>query len=118
MSSIDAANLNAFPEALLRPCVLHPIQFQEIWGGVRHSSERELAVAIIERAAGDLQAYRHATHRRQQILYWNAYQWVATDDCSWPFSFLSICHALEFSASALRDRILDAMPARVAREAA
>ncbi len=118
MSAIDAAHLNAFPEELLPPSVLHPIQFQEIWGGVRGSPERELAMAIIDRAAGDLQSYRHATHRRHQNLYRTAYQWVAADDCSWPFSFLSICHALELSASAFRDRLLDVRPAREAREAA
>jgi hypothetical protein len=105
--SYDAMTLIAVPEDLSPPSVLHPLQFQEIWSGVRRSPERELAMAIVDRAAVDLLNFRHARHPHEQRLYVRAYQWMASDDCSWPFSFRSICDALEISAAALRERLFD-----------
>jgi len=118
MANIDAAHLFAFPEDLLPPSILHPAQFQELWSGVGGSPERELALAIIDRAATDLVSFRFAKYWRHQHLYLQAYNWMSSNDCSYSFSFVSICDALEISASALRDYLLDVRPPRQGREAA
>jgi hypothetical protein len=39
-------------------------------------------------------------------LYREAYQWVVSDDRSWPYSFLNICDLLGLCAGALRAELL------------
>ena len=79
-------------------------QFHDIWSG--NSPERELAAAVLETAAADLQSCRYAGRRRRQWMYWQAYEWVASIDREWPFSFVNICELLRISPEALRTRLL------------
>lgn len=116
-SLVDHPRMAGFPEEHLPPSILHPVQYRDIWNGTGWSPERELAAAVLDRAATDLRIYRHARKRRHQRLYVQAYDWVVSDDTSWPFTFLSVCHALEISAEALRERLLDVSEG-VTREAA
>jgi hypothetical protein len=106
-STVDHPRMAGFPEEFLAPCILHPVQYRDIWSGSSSSPERELAAAVLDRAATDLRIYRYARKVRHQRLYVQAYQWVASDDTTWPFTFLSVCHALGFSAAALRERLFD-----------
>ncbi|MEO8605117.1 MAG: hypothetical protein ABI629_21295 [bacterium] len=117
-SIVDRPRMAGFPEDQLPPSILHPIQYRDIWSGTGHSPEREMAAAVVDRAATDLRIYRYARRSRHQRLYMQAYNWVASDDMSWPFAFLSICHALGFSADALRERLLDVSEPVREREAA
>ncbi len=87
--------------------IIHPAQFQAIWGGQATSNERALAVAVLEIALSDLRRYRHAKQRAGQRLYMEAYQWVASDDREWPYSFVNLCDALKLSPDGLRERMLD-----------
>ncbi len=115
---VDIPRMAGFPEEHLPPCILHPVQYRDLWSGTGTSPERELAAAVLDRAATDLRLYRHALKKRHQRLYVEAYQWVASDDMSWAFSFLSVCHALGVSPEAMRDRLFDVSAPRETREAA
>lgn len=114
----DVPRVLGFAEDHLPHTILHPAQFRDIWSGEPSSPERELAAAILEAAAADLRNFRYARRRRRQRLYWQAYQWVASEDREWPFTFVNICEALRLSPSAMRERLLDPQPERDVAEAA
>ncbi len=98
---------SSVPDELLIPEAALPTQFQDIWHHTRAiTSERALALAVLEQALLDLQRYRFAKRRRQQRFYMEAYKWVAADDREWPFSFVNLCEALDFSPEGLRERLL------------
>jgi hypothetical protein len=96
----------AFVEEQFPNSILHPRQFRDIWHGDGHSPERELAAAVLDAAISDLRNYRYARRRRRQRMYWQTYQWVASNDREWPFSFVNICEFLRLSPAALRARLL------------
>ena len=117
--AIDGPRVLGFAEDHLPHTILHPAQFREIWSGEGHSPERELAAAVLECAASDLRSFRYARRRRSQRLFWQAYQWVASDAREWPFAFVNICEFLCLSPEALRESLLDApLCERPEREAA
>ena len=114
----DTHRLSGFAEEHLPLSILHPLQFQDIWRGGSHSPERELAVAVLENAAADLRNHRYARRRRRQRFYMQAYQWVASDDREWPFSFVNLCDFLKLSPVALREELLREPTERRVAEAA
>ena len=90
------------PEAAL------PAQFADIWHKSRAiSPERALALAVLWEAVLDLDKHRFATRRRQQRLYWEAYDWVMSDSRSWPFSFVNLCDQLGLAVEPVRARLVD-----------
>jgi len=92
------------PEAAL------PAQFDDIWHKTRAiTPERALALAVLWEAVLDLGKYRFAPRRRQQRLYWEAYEWVTADDHSWPFSFLNLCDTIGLTPGPVRQRLLGEM---------
>ena len=98
-------------EELLRPETTLPEQFLGMWHGSQISSpEHGLAVAVLWQAATDLQKFRFAKRRKQQRLYRKAYEWVAVDDRSWPFSFVNLCESLKLSPTYLRAQLLGETP--------
>jgi hypothetical protein len=98
-----------YMEELLKPEAILPVQFSDIWNGSRKTTpERALVVVVLWQAADDLQKYRFARGRKQQRLYMEAYHWVASDDCSWPYSFVNLCEALNLSPEHLRAELLSA----------
>jgi len=65
--------------------------------------ERALALAVLRRAVFDLRRYDHdQTGGRLPRQYKEAYEWVVSDDRTWPYSFLNLCDALSISASRVR----------------
>ena len=95
------------PEALPGYDVVLPSQFHDIWPRTRFlSSERALALAVLSRVVVDLQKFRRARRRRQQRMYMEAYQWVASETCDWPYSFVNLCEMLGLSPEALRAGLL------------
>jgi len=91
-----------------------PEQFQEMWHGGRPiTPERELVMVVLWQAASDLQKFRFAKFRKQQRLYMEAYKWVASDDRSWPYSFVNLCETLKLSPEYLRGGMLESrLPAK------
>jgi hypothetical protein len=73
---------------------------------ISETSQRELASGILEQAAQDLRRFHRATSAIERELYLDAYGWVISDDCSWPFSFLNICQLLKLSPEILRQDLL------------
>jgi len=42
-------------------------------------------------------------------LFWEAYQWVASNDRMWPFSFVNLCELTGMEVQATRQRLLGEM---------
>jgi hypothetical protein len=95
--------------------ILHPEQFRDLWGGEGTSPERELAAAVLDAAAADLDRYRCASERTGQRMFWEAYQWIASADRSWAFSFLNICELLRLEPELVRARLLGPRDATAAK---
>ena len=90
-----------------------PVQFHEVWQhGRNQSPERELAVSVLAQAALDIEKCRETQHGRKRRIYREAYNWVASDDRSWPYSFLNLCDTLSLSPAFLRARLLNEESAR------
>ena len=45
----------------------------------------------------------------RQRLYWEAYAWVASNDRSWPYSFVNLCELLDMVPDAVRQQLLGPM---------
>src|SRR6266576_193249 len=69
-------------------------------------SRRDLAAGILKQAGLDLRRFHDATSAIERELYLDAYRWVISDDCSWPFSFLNVCQLLNLAPESLREEVL------------
>jgi hypothetical protein len=69
-------------------------------------SQRDLATGILKQAAQDLRRFHGATTAVERELYLDAYRWVRSDDCSWPFSFLNVCQLLDLASDIVRLELL------------
>ena len=74
---------------------------------ISETSQKELASGILKQAAQDLRRFHGATSAVERELYHDAYRWVISDDCSWPFSFLNVCQLLKLAPEILRQDLLD-----------
>ena len=70
------------------------------------TSQKDLANGILKQAALDLRRFHGATSGVEREFYLDAYRWVMSDDCSWPFSFLNVCHALDLTPETVRQEML------------
>ena len=71
------------------------------------TSQKDLAAGILKQAGLDLRRFHDATSEIEREFYLDAYRWVMSDDCSWPFSFLNVCQLLKLSPEILRQDLLD-----------
>jgi len=95
------------PENVIEEDFALPAQFHRMWHQSRAiSAERSLAYAVLWQALFDLQKFRFAERRRQQRLFWEAYDWVSSDDRTWPYSFGSLCETLGIDVNAARASLL------------
>jgi len=70
------------------------------------TNQKDLAVGVLKQAAQDLRRFHGATSAIERELYLDAYRWVISDDCSWPFSFLTVCQLLNLAPESLRQELL------------
>ena len=70
------------------------------------TSRRDLAAGILKQAALDLRRLHGATSAVEREFYLDAYRWVISDDCSWPFSFLNVCQTLDLAPETVREEVL------------
>jgi hypothetical protein len=70
------------------------------------ASRKDLAAGILKQAALDLRRFQAATRGVEREFYLDAYRWVMSDDCSWPFSFLNICQLLNLPPETVRGNVL------------
>jgi hypothetical protein len=89
--------------SLFQPDLLLPVQF---FAALRRKAqacgERRLMVAILEDAVDCFQKHLWATDNRSRHLRAEAEKWFFSDDDSWPFSFVNICHALDLHPGFIR----------------
>ena len=70
------------------------------------TSRRDLAAGILEQATLDLRRFHGATSGLEREFSLDAYRWVTSDDCSWPFSFLNVCQVLNLAPETVREEVL------------
>ncbi len=70
------------------------------------TSRKDLAAGILKQAGLDLRRFHGATSAVEREFYLDAYRWVMSDDCSWPFSFLNVCQALNLAPETVREEVL------------
>jgi hypothetical protein len=70
------------------------------------ASRRDLAAGILEQATLDSRRFHGATSAVEREFYLDAHHWVMSDDCSWPFSFLNVCQALNLAPETVREDVL------------
>jgi hypothetical protein len=70
------------------------------------TSRKDLAAGILKQAGLDLRRFHDATSEIERELYLDAYRWVMSDDCSWPFSFLNVCQELNLAPETVREEVL------------
>jgi hypothetical protein len=70
------------------------------------TSRKDLAAGILKQAALDLRRFHDATSAIEREFYLDAYRWVISDDCSWPFSFSNVCQLLDLIPETLREEVL------------
>src|SRR6266446_488541 len=70
------------------------------------TSRKDLATGILKQAALDLRRFHGGTSEIERELYLDAYRWVISDDCSWPFSFLNVCQLLNLAPESFRQELL------------
>jgi hypothetical protein len=70
------------------------------------TSRKDLAAGILKQAGLDLRRFHDATSQIERELYLDAYRWVMSDDCSWPFSFLNVCQVLNLAPETVREEVL------------
>ena len=69
-------------------------------------SEQALAAGILQQATQDLRRFHRANSAIERELYHDAYSWVMSDDCTWPFCFLNVCKLLNQEPDDLREELL------------
>jgi hypothetical protein len=68
-------------------------------------TKRDLATGILTQARRDLRRFDGATGALGRELYLDAYDWVVSDSCRWPFSFRNVCEMLNLSPENVRQEI-------------
>ena len=79
--------------------------------GVR--PEPKLAAAVFYQAVNDLRKLQHERRQPGRVLYADARNWVASNNRSWPYSFLNVCDALHLTADLIRAKLLNGTPHHV-----
>jgi len=70
------------------------------------TSRKDLAAGILKQAGLDLRRFHDATSEIEREFYLDAYRWVISDDCSWPFSFSNVCQLLDLIPETVREEVL------------
>jgi hypothetical protein len=70
------------------------------------TSRKDLAAGILKQAGLDLRRFHGARSAVEREFYLDAYRWVMSDDCSWPFSFLNVCQSLNLAPETVREDVL------------
>jgi hypothetical protein len=91
------------PSTYFEPDILSGHQFFNVFRQKSLSEpEERLMLAVLTDAIDCFQKYANATTRRGRKLFVNAECWIASRDCTWPYSFEYICEMLNIDANYLR----------------
>ena len=88
---------------LFEPDLITPEQHQDrVRAEKTDRPEIRLMLAVMEDAVATYQRYAIEPTRRNQKLFEDAADWIASTDPSWPYSFENVCTALRFEPESLR----------------
>ena len=73
---------------------------------ISETSQRELAAGVLKQAEQDLRRFHDSSSPIERELYLDAYRWVMSDDCIWPFSFLKVCQSLNLVSEDIRQNLI------------
>jgi len=96
--------------------IILPSQYFGAMGSTGLSGEQRLMLAVLVDAINVLQSWQAGGSARKRRNFAEAAQWVNTRGTSHPFSFDSVCDALEIDSELLRSR-LRVLTVRVANSA-
>jgi hypothetical protein len=85
--------------------IILPTQYFGALGSVGLSSEQRLMLAVLVDAINVLRGWQRAGGGRKRRAFAEAAQWVNTTGTHYPFSFDSVCDALEIDSEVLRSRL-------------
>src|SRR6267143_362977 len=68
--------------------------------------EVALAKGVLAQAKQDLRRFRTSQDSIGREMYADAYDWVMSNDFSWPYSFHNVCKVLRLSPESLRAKLL------------
>jgi len=71
-----------------------------------NASHLEMAAGVLKQAKSDLRRFYNGTSQVERELYLDAYRWIMSDDCTWPFSFLNVCELMNIAAADLRQELI------------
>jgi hypothetical protein len=92
-------------DTLLEADVILPSQYFATIGSGGLSGEQRLMLAVLVDALNVLQSWKGSGSARKRRNFAEAAQWFNTPGTSHPFSFDSICDALEIDSELLRSRL-------------
>ena len=107
-------------DILLQADIILPSQYFGSIGSVGLSGEQRLMLAVLVDAINVLQSWQGGGSARKRRNFAEAAQWVNTRGTCHPFSFDSVCDALEIDSELLRSRlrVLTVRPANSTRRRA
>jgi hypothetical protein len=113
----DARSIFQAGDTLSQMDIILPSQYFGALGSVGVSGEQRLTLAVLIDAINVLQSWQGGGSARKRRNFAEAAQWVNTRGTSYPFSFDSVCDALNIDSGLLRSRlrILTARSANSAR---
>ncbi|MBV8054613.1 MAG: hypothetical protein JOZ29_13220 [Deltaproteobacteria bacterium] len=85
--------------------IILPSQYFEAMGSAGLSGEQRLMLAVLADAINVLQSWQGGGSARKRRNFAEAAQWVNARGTSYPFSFDSVCDALEIDPELLRSRL-------------
>jgi len=92
-------------DSLSQMDVILPSQYFGALGSVGLSSEQRLMLAVLVDAINVLQGWHRVGSARKRQAFAEAAQWVNTRGTHYPFTFDSVCDALEINPDVLRSRL-------------
>jgi hypothetical protein len=102
---MEAQTISEATDILSQMDVILPVQYFGTLGSVGLSSEQRLMLAVLVDAINVLQGWQRVGSARKRRAFAEAAQWVNTRGTDYPFSFDSLCDALEIDPDVLRSRL-------------
>jgi len=102
---MEAQTIYEATDILFQMDIILPAQYFGALGSVGLSSEQRLMLAVLVDAINVLQGWQRAGSARKRRAFAEAAQWVSTRGTNYPFSFDSVCDALEIDPDVLRSRL-------------
>jgi hypothetical protein len=102
---MEAQAISGPIDTLSQMDIILPTQYFGALGSVGLSSEQRLMLAVLVDAINVLQGWQRVGSARKRRAFAEAAQWVNTSGTHYPFSFDSVCDALEIDSDVLRYRL-------------